>query len=76
MPPTITFDGIFFCTTELGAIITLSPIKIFPTILTPGPIHTLLPIVGTPSGVEPTTSPGYNLQLSPNLACALITILC
>lgn len=34
-------------TTEFAPIIVLSPIHIFPKIFAPGPIQTLLPIIGT-----------------------------
>ena len=45
-PPTTVLDGIFLVTTELDAIVTLSPIVSPPNIFAPLPIKTLFPITG------------------------------
>ena len=45
-PTIVTFEGTFFRITAFAPIFTLSPIIIFPRILAPEPIKTLLPIVG------------------------------
>ena len=61
-PITIENAGISIFTYELGAIKTLSPIFMLPTITDPVPIHTLLLIVGYPFR-------------SPLLACPIVTFL-
>lgn len=47
-PITIESEGISKLTNALGAISTFDPMVILPTITTPAPIHTSLPIIGHP----------------------------
>jgi len=46
VPPTIQLEGTFFVTTELGAIVTLSPILTSPIIIEPEQRYTWFPILG------------------------------
>lgn len=63
LPYTTECGGMSVLTNELGAIITSSPIVIFPTTTAPTPIHTLLPIMGVPFRF-------------PLLSCPIVTPLC
>jgi hypothetical protein len=65
-PITRQLEGTEMLTNALGAIITLSPILILPTITALVPIQTLLPIFGVPMFfprlVCPIVTPGDKLQ--------------
>lgn len=49
MPPTTALSGISLVTTAPAPIVTLSPMVIFPIIMTPAPKVTLFPITGVKS---------------------------
>lgn len=53
IPPAITFDGIFFVTTELFAMMLLSPISTPFSIFTLDPIQTFFPIITLPVFADP-----------------------